>query len=774
VEYLPSNSIPLPSGERGQLSARDVGKLMRDHIWEIAGITTAVVALGLAYLFIATPIYMSDVLLRVDPPEPNQFGLALQSQEAMPPPAPSTSTEMAVMQSRSVIGPIIEKYRFDVSVIPHTLPVLGSVAEKFATPGHPSAPWLGLRSFAWGGEQVRVASLEVPRSLEEEKLKLVVLGNGEYELRGPSDEHLLAGKVGELAKADGISMMISQLVARPGTQFEVIRWNELDAVTRFMKLMEVKDKAKDTGLIEVTFTDKYPEKAAEVTNAITQQYIATAIENRQQNDSATLAFITRELPRLRDELKRSEEALSDYEASSKSVQPTSEAQAFLQGGIDFDKQIAALQIQRTQLMEKYTPDSRWVVNVNTQLAQLSAAKAAFDQRFGGMPVAQRKNVDLTRDAKVAETIYLGMVQKAEQLSVRRASTSGGVHIVDEAIPALHPERPKPVIVLAGSVFLGLFLGAFSVFMRRHVMTGVTDPLYVEHRLSVPLYGEVLFSKQQMKLDVEMAGLSRRGLSGKGRDAGGLQRSSMLNDDRSQNSVRLAGMDVGDSRLLATRFAHDPSVEALRTVRTAISRDLAHAPNNIVMFTGPTPAAGKSFVAANLAALHAETGARVLLIDADMRRGHLASFFGQTNRNGLGEVLKGHIKPFDAIRNVGVDGLYFMACGSHTEYPAALLMKHGFKEMLQRFSEHFDLVVIDTPPFLAVTDASIIASEAGATILVLRSGMQSEAEIADTVKKLERSEARIAGAVFNAMPVRRSNPDYGYASYATPASPLDVA
>jgi tyrosine-protein kinase Etk/Wzc len=100
------------------------------------------------------------------------------------------------------------------------------------------------------------------------------------------------------------------------------------------------------------------------------------------------------------------------------------------------------------------------------------------------------------------------------------------------------------------------------------------------------------------------------------------------------------MSDGASKVLAERFPGDPSIEALRSVRTALSRDLMRAPNNIVMLTGPTPAAGKSFVAANLAVLHAETGARVLLIDADMRGGHLAYFFGQANSGGLCEVLKG--------------------------------------------------------------------------------------------------------------------------------------
>jgi tyrosine-protein kinase Etk/Wzc len=268
------------------------------------------------------------------------------------------------------------------------------------------------------------------------------------------------------------------------------------------------------------------------------------------------------------------------------------------------------------------------------------------------------------------------------------------------------------------------------------------------------------------------GIALRSLATQSDTAGMLRRRSSA-QPRPEGSTTIIQASGVTTKVLAERFPHDPSVEALRTVRTELSRDLSNAPNNIVMFTGPTPNAGKSFVAANLAVLHAEVGSRILLIDADMRRGHLASFFGQRNQIGLSELLEGEISFSDAIRKVDVSGLSFISCGSRAQNPAALLMKYSFREMLDRLSEQFDLVVVDTPPFLGVTDASIVASAAGATILVLRSGAQSEFEIADTVKKLERTEAHIIGAVFNAIPVRRSTRSAGYATYIRSPKPLDV-
>ncbi|WP_246278904.1 polysaccharide biosynthesis tyrosine autokinase [Paraburkholderia ultramafica] len=778
MDYYPLNSLSgAASTERGQLSARAMLTLMRDHIWEIVSTTVIVMTLAVAYLLIATPIYSADILVRVDPPEANALGLALQNQETLPPPAPSPVTEMAVMHSRSVLEPVIEKYRFDVSVTPHKIPLLGDIAEKFATPGEPAAPWLGLKSFAWGGERVQIGALDVPKDLEEEKLTLVALEGGAYELRGPSDELLIKGMVGKPATDNGVSTLVKELDARPGTKFKVVRWNSVDAVKRFGDLVKVGDKVKDSGLLQIEYVDKSPDKATEVANALGQQYLASAIASRQLNDTNTLAFISGELPRLLADLRKSEEALKRFRATSQSMQPTNEAQAYLQGGLDLDRQIATLQLQRTQLLERYTPESRWVQSVDKQLTQLKEAKGQFDGHFNGMPASERESVDLLRAQKVAETIYLGMVQKAEQLQVRRASTTGGAHIVDAAIRPHRPVKPQPALVLSGGLVLGLVSGVVLVFMRRHVMIGVTDPTYVERRMSVPVFGEILFSQQQLLLDRNSESAGRKPLPGVGgRTTLPFQRGAA--DIPLRGGAPGMGMpaspNADGSRVLAARFPHDTSVEALRNVRTAVTRDLARARNNVLMVIGPTPSAGKSFVAANLAILHAEIGSRVVLIDADMRRGHLASFFNQSNRGGLSEVLSERMALRNALRPTSIDGFTFLSCGVRPENPAALLMKPSFKDVLERLVNQFDMVIIDTPPFLAVTDASIIASEAGASLLVLRSGMQSEEEIFDTVKKMERAEGRIAGAVFNGIPVRRSTRNYGYATnYASDLSDLNA-
>lgn len=762
---------PGPAKDDGEFTAGDLLKLLRDHIGLLLLFVFGAAALATAYAFIATPIYSADVVVRVDPPDPNALGIApanqAQGQQQQPSAMQLAPAEIDMIKSRSVIEPVVTQFHFDTKVKPRTFPVLGQIAHIFSKKGHLAPAWFGLDSFAWGGEDLQIGRLSVPPELENEKLDLVVSDSNQYELRD-GDQVLVRGTVGRPASANGISMLVDRIVGRSGVHFSVTPLNMVDAITETLKSIKVAESTKDTGVVQVTYMSDDPQTTADVANALGQAYLTASVASRQANDTKTLEFIRGELPRLENDLKQAEARLSAFRASSQSVQPINEAQAYLQGSIVSAQQLAMLKLQRTQALQRFQPTSTTVQSLDQQIAELERSNAQIQSRFNAMPASERQSATLTRDARVAETIYMGMVNKAEELSVRRASTSGGAHIVDNALRPREPAKPKKLLVIAAGTGLGFFLGTFFIFLRRHAMVGVTDPSFVERRLSVPVLGEVLFSRQQRMLDHEVASspaaLALVDSAVKKQLPLGTER--LPSPEQSQHGG-LTMRQAKDAQVLALRYPHDSAVEALRAVRTELYHDLVNAANNIVILTGPVPSAGKSFVATNLAVLLAEIGLRVLLIDADMRRGRIASLYKQSNAGGLAEVLKGELQIGDAIRDVGVRGLSFMSCGSYPENPSELLMMSGCRDTLSRVSDQFDLVLVDTPPLLAVTDAAIVARDAGSTVLVLRSGVQTEEEIEDTVRKIQRAGGRLVGSVFNAIPQRRSNKrSYEYAAAYT--------
>jgi tyrosine-protein kinase Etk/Wzc len=195
------------------------------------------------------------------------------------------------------------------------------------------------------------------------------------------------------------------------------------------------------------------------------------------------------------------------------------------------------------------------------------------------------------------------------------------------------------------------------------------------------------------------------------------------------------------------------------LQTALHFGAFDAVNNVIMVTGPRPEVGKSFLAANLAAVLAAGGKRVLLVDADMRRGDANVYFDIGPTPGLSDVIAGDLSD-KAIRRSVAPGLDFLPKGSKPPNPAELLMSERFKALLDEFSHQYDVVVIDTPPVLAVTDATVIGKHAGTTLLAVRHGRHTVAEITEAERRLGNAGVQIRGVLFTDVPQRR----LGYGSY----------
>jgi len=188
-----------------------------------------------------------------------------------------------------------------------------------------------------------------------------------------------------------------------------------------------------------------------------------------------------------------------------------------------------------------------------------------------------------------------------------------------------------------------------------------------------------------------------------------------------------------------------------------------ADNKILMITGPSPEVGKSFVSANLGVVLAQTGQRVLVIDADMRKGHLHRYFQAASQPGLSTYLSGQSSKEDIIQSSIVDKLDFIARGKAPPNPSELLMHERFKTLMDSLSDDYDLILVDTPPILAVTDAAIVGQLAGSSLLVTRFGLNSIKEVDAALTRFAQNKVDIKGAILNCMERRATN-EYGYYAY----------
>ena len=348
----------------------------------------------------------------------------------------------------------------------------------------------------------------------------------------------------------------------------------------------------------------------------------------------------------------------------------------------------------------------------------------------GLPQTQQELLSLNRDVKVNTTLYTNLLNSYQELQVAKAGTIGNARIVDYALlplGAISPNKPKIMLV---ALMAGLVLGIGLVFLRNALARGVSDPAEVEKTLGLPTYATIPFARSQ-------ANLTRALRRGRGK----------------QNFIFPILTQVEPS---------SPAVESIRSLRTSLHFAMMEAGNKVIMITGPSPGLGKSFVSINLAAVLALTGKKVVVIDGDMRLGHLHDYIDGVRDNGLSEAISEGLPIEQVLRATSIQSMSFIATGAVPPNPSELLLHVNFGKILEELSERFDYVIVDSPPVLAVTDATIIGALAGTTMLVLKAGEHDMRTIEETARRLRQADTRVKGTIFNQMGrgLAKAN-QYGY-------------
>ncbi|MHC2115757.1 polysaccharide biosynthesis tyrosine autokinase [Stenotrophomonas geniculata] len=716
-----------------EIDLRQLLGTLIDHKWWIAGITGAFLVATAAYALLATPVYRADAIVQVESKVPSLPGLSDLSQSlGIGAGSAEATTEIALITSRAVVGSAVNAMRLDIEVEPNRFPVLGGYFARKAERSAPDAladVRFGMSRFGWGGEKLDVFQLDVPRSLIAQPLTLIVGDNSSYELFDEDENLLVKGSVGKLASGKGVTMQVAEIRAHPGMRFQIVRQRHLSVVNELQKKVSVSESGKDSGILTLAYENSDPDVAQNFLQQVAQAYVRQNVERNSAEASAQLTFVKEQLPNVRNQVDAAQKALSGYQTRANSVDLTLQTKGLLDQEVAVETSIQQLRLQQAEMDRKFTRDHPAYQALMRQIGDLEARKNGFQGQVKQLPEAQQELLRLSRDLQVSNEMYTAMLNQAQQLDVARAGTVGNVRIVDAAeVDATNPVKPrKGLIVLVGTL-LGAFLSIGLVLLRQLLNRGVEDPSQIEE-IGLPVYASIPVSPGQQS-----------------------------------DSVRGKFRADGKLHLLAVKDPADLAVEAVRSLRTSLHFARLEAKNNIVLISGSSPNAGKTFVSSNLAAVIAQAGQRVLIIDADMRKGTLHKALGATQTPGLSDVLVGKATLETAIRTVpGLDSLSFISRGDVPPNPSELLMHRNFTELLETVEKQFDLVIIDTPPILAVTDAAIIAHHAGTCLLVARFGLNQPKELALARKRFEQNNVQLKGAIFNAVE-RRATGYYSYGYY----------
>lgn len=625
--------------------------------------------------------------------------------------------EMQILRSRSVMRIAAVAANTDLVVSPHRLPIVGLLPMRM---GLPYPDFAFLRPYQWGNEGIEIANFIIPDDMRGQKFTIITTDVG-FVLRVPSGEEY-EGRVGVPLTIEklGLSLTVSNCFGPVGREYDIYRMTYEAAVAVMQAGFAAVETPMNSSIIRITYRDVEPRRAETILNAISTAYLNQDVSRSAQEAMNSLRFIEQQLPIARKSVDDAQSALNAYRKEVNSLDVDFETKNLLERETQLQGELRQLELKELELKEQYTVTHPLYEALLRERDALDAQLQEVQQQALQLPETQKKIYNITRDLEVSQEVYLQLLNRQQELGVAKAATVGSVRIVDTAFASNNHIEPKTGVIVGAMIVVGALLGAICVLVRNVMSRGVIDTADLE-RLGLQVYGIIPLEPQSKK-------------------------------------------DFAD-KIGSTHHVRELA-ESMKSLRTALHFGLSTSTSKIVAITSAHPAAGKSFCARSLAAAYAESGQKVCLIDADMRKGVQAKALGLNGRQGLSEVLSGSIPVHQVLQPGPIEGLVIIPSGTVPPNPSELLMGARFSALLEEVSKEVDIIIVDAPPVLAVADPLIIAKYANLTLFVARHLVTREPEIIESMRLFGLNNVNVAGAVLNAIDPKKSKQygRYGYGSY----------
>ncbi|HBW7218959.1 TPA: polysaccharide biosynthesis tyrosine autokinase [Klebsiella pneumoniae] len=697
---------------------RFLGELI-DHRKIIISITSFITLLMLIYILFSTPIYQADALIQVEQKQGNAILNSIS--QVLPNSQPQSSPEISLLQSRMILGKTVDDLNLQTRVEKSYFPVFGKGWARL----------LGEKNETVSISQFFLANTE---ETDNPEIILKVINSKNYEIYNDDDELLLKGSIGNIFEKPGVTIKVDSIDAKPGTKFELSYVSKLKAINDLRDSLSVADQGKDTGMLILSITGMDRSLIQKILDSISNNYLAQNIEREAAQDAKSLEFLNVQLPKVRDDLNAAEDKLNNYRRKSDSVDLSLEAKSVLDQIVNVDNQLNELTFRESEISQLYTKEHPTYKALMEKRKTLQDERAKLNKRVSSMPETQQEILRLSRDVESGRAVYMQLLNRQQELSIAKSSAIGNVRVIDRAVTQPKPVKPRKVILLVIGIVFGGILSVTIVLIRVFLRRGIESPEQLEEA-GINVYASVPISD------------------------------TLLNKGSQIKGQRKNKNDNSEKRLLAIDNPADVAIESIRGLRTSLYFAMMEARNNILMISGASPNTGKTFVSSNLAAIISQSGKRVLFIDADLRKGYTHKLFGTDNNHGLSDWLSARDPMDKIIKHLPTIGIDFISRGTVPPNPAELLMHSRLKEVLSWASSNYDLVIVDTPPILAVTDAAIISKYVGTSLIVARFEQNTVKEMEVCIKRFEQAGATIKGCILNGV-VRKASSyyNYGYTSY----------
>jgi tyrosine-protein kinase Etk/Wzc len=767
VEQPPVHVVDPEPYYDDELELRDVWATLRRRRITVALVVALALLASATWTWYQTPVWRAFTLIRVD--ESAAGGVPVLDVLASLQRGSELETEMRILRTRPIAEEVVDDLDLNFRVE--------------SPRGVPRELFFPLLAFG--------------RETPSGEYTLRAVEAGLYRIEATAEEgYWFAAdfKPGEVVELPGGTLVLADLAdllgpegEPPPDEIDVTTVGFQDAVEDLFEALSVTRPDREANVVQVSYESTDRILAYEVPNAIATAFIEQRNEVQKTEVRSTVGFLQEQARQIQNQLEAAEEELQTFREGQQIVALGVEAEAQIQ-------RLAELQTERTQLdaeraalanlleqidsdtgqpdyrrlaafptfleneaiadilqeliaadraktellvrvtsnhPDMITVDSRitgledqlgaigrnYLSSLEDQVASLDAVLARFGSELERIPEREVQFARLERQTTMLAELYTLLQTRLKEAQVAEAVEDPTVRVVETAILPIEPISPKPLRNMALAGVLGLMLGVGLAFVREYMDTRLHSSDQIEQLYGLPTIARV----PEMAL---------------GNGAGGRR-----------------------NALVTLEKSHSVGAESFRNLRTNVRFVRAGQGATEMVITSPAPQEGKSLTAANLAIALAQQGVRTLLIDADMRRSVQHKQFDVDASPGLSDLLVAEGSLDDFLRPTEVENLDLLPAGVHPPNPAELVGSGRMERLLDVLRQRYESIVIDSPPMLAVTDASVLGKKTDGVILVVRAEKTDKDSINLAIQQLRHVGARILGVVVN-----DAKPDGPYYSY----------
>ena len=703
-EYSPPPTVNRPG-------ILDYVHLMADNRRMISRIVALALLLGGLAALAIRPVYEANLLIQIADsagPVKNFFGDAANVFDIKTP----ATAEMEIMRSRMVVGPAAEKNQLLIVAEPRYMPIAGRwLARHLETASRNRL--LNFAGWAQGADGISVRQFDVPEAWEGRTFTIRVEADGRFTLRHPSMAAPVPGKVGELIESSlgrgRLTLLVAFLQGDQGAEFTVVKKPRGEAIEHLQDALKLVERGRQSGIIEATLRDTDATRAASVLNAIGANYVNQNLDRKSAEAEKSIAFLDAQLPALKRQLDRAEDAYNAFRSRKGTVSLPDEAKLVLERSSGLRGKLAEAQQKKRDLLTNFGAAHPAVRTVDEQISGLQLEIGELQSKVSQLPATQQDALRLERDVKVSNDLYQQQRNNVLQLQLVREGRSGNARIIDSAVPPYEPIRPKPAIVLGVALLAGILIAFMVVLVRSGLARGVKNTREIETLTGLNVYAAAIpISKTKGKI----------GASG-----------------ISQKAFALSALS-------------NETTVALRQLKTVLQHQMRDRKNNRVLITGPSKGVGVHFIGVNLAAVFATGGTRVLLVDTDLKRDSFNQYFGMNNDPGVAELIAGTCTSKQVTKATGIPHLDFIPAGSAPLNSSGLATSLIFLQLLDQVSKEYDMVMLMAPPILHSAETLSMISSAATVLVVARAGKTPVDDVIESARRLSQAGQIPSGVILN--------------------------